>query len=1264
MNTETSIKLYDKPLSDENNQTLPCEQGVILLDGCVDALVKMGKRKSVLLYSTIMIDGVVIPRDQWETRRVAPGENVVIYKDTFGGGGIFKAILGALLMISGAALMWWNPAWYVAAAGMLAAGIGSSLLGNALAPKPKLPSATTAIQDDTKSYSTSGASNQFRPWETLPVVIGTMRSVPDQCATPYELIVNGEQVVRQLFCVSAGDVEVWDVRGGTTALETMGVRYRIHRNWKGGALSYFNKKMQIDNANFKLDNTFVRTSGQNCIQISFIVYFYQGLNATKKQDGVRTGQTVQFLARYVNTQTGATYQRTFVTSSDTRTTHRAQFSNSLPAGTYTVYVDARVDRSYSYQERVIIGYTDGQWMGPGDDLYWEPPRPIYKYETRYVENYINASNYEDNDYYYTLECHITQAQFEIDQPVLTPSKFGMTLIEIEAQASDRLSGSIGNLNCMARRLGTIWNGSSLQRVATSNCAAQALSLLTDKDLCEDIDYTPIDYKSFADHYVYCEKYGWQCNDIETQGRELGVVAQECLKVGQGFVNRTGGVIKVYYDDPNREYVDVITPRNSWGVKIINEKPIVEVDGIRAIFTNERMDYQQDERIIYSPGTTEATARNVFSVQMKKITNPDGVWKEAMLIMSGFVHRNNTFQFYTDWRSIDYGLGDKIRFQNNMVFIGSGSAKVVDYKYNDSGYITDFVMDQYFDMEVGKSYTVRNTTKRSTQYFDIRPTGENENTNILRLMVPIQKSQKPPLFTLLSVGETTKDTVALLIRKIERQKDYVALIDAIPAAPEYLDALSGTIPPFKSYLTNPSYFDTAKPNAPVILSYVADESAAVLKSGGVIMLNVNLAMSYTTKDGVEWSSYYVRWRKEGETDYKSLVWTKNDYEIIIEDVEQAAWYEIDVRTVSKSGVSSDSSRTRVYIQGLLTPPPPPDAVLIDDTNMTIIHSNPPVDLTHYEIWMAYDEQDEVWQGQQIGISVDKTFNLAPFVGRARRVFVRSVDRLDIKSTWVNLAVELGDVLPENVILEISELGRAWPGDIVLGKLINNRMFADSKNPLWPDDDLPLWPADDLPLWPSADAEPMRYEYELDVPKFASGSTLSVTPVFEQGAVSKIEIARQFSEPLWPADDQPLWPSDDLPLWKPTTWEEFKPLTNVFVVGADLKLKIRVTFATGQAAIVSDIITGFDVPDVEHYVADMYVESTGTRIPIPQGKFRVISYVQLTLQSFDGSLAVSAEVIDKLGQIDSNGFLTQGPLVAGLTGNRTKTRALVDVSMKGY
>ena len=100
---------------------------------------------------------------------------------------------------------------------------GNMIIGAIFSPSGRSLSSTNGLDSasqDTPNYSLSGGSNALRPYEPMPIVMGTHRIFPDYGAKPYTEYYGEDQYLYQIFNFGLSSLSITDLKIGETLLSS------------------------------------------------------------------------------------------------------------------------------------------------------------------------------------------------------------------------------------------------------------------------------------------------------------------------------------------------------------------------------------------------------------------------------------------------------------------------------------------------------------------------------------------------------------------------------------------------------------------------------------------------------------------------------------------------------------------------------------------------------------------------------------------------------------------------------------------------------------------------------------------------------------------------------------------------------------------------------------------------------------------------------------------------------------------------------------
>jgi len=310
----------------------------------------------------VSIGGVAVQRHLWH--HVHPKQGQVI--EVRGGAG--KAALAVVAMIAltyftfgiGTAGGFLMAATGGALTGAVLAGAvfmaGSMLINKVLAPKQ----AKAGNQQQDSVYSISGARNQLRPYEPLPMLFGRARITPDLLSKPYAWYEGNDQYLGLLLCagINVGRVEAF-YNGDTELANYEGVQvyHAGYSQMPDQNIPLYSNADTIDGAELEKNGTWVeRTTSADTVRIQInLEYMLGGMGGGGK--GYDVYETIEAQYRAVGTTAWLPLvsQRFKSKKMDAK---RATMSRDVARGQYEVRVHMLGEGNYNGGN---THYNDFQW---------------------------------------------------------------------------------------------------------------------------------------------------------------------------------------------------------------------------------------------------------------------------------------------------------------------------------------------------------------------------------------------------------------------------------------------------------------------------------------------------------------------------------------------------------------------------------------------------------------------------------------------------------------------------------------------------------------------------------------------------------------------------------------------------------------------------------------------------------------------------------------------------------------------------------------
>ena len=274
-----------------------------------------------------------ISQTLWKTRKLNDGELLRFRLLPAGGGGgggknPLRTILTVIVAVAAVAVSAMVGGWalgvsaltkmtatglslnaagtaLVAMSGLAVSTIGMVLV-NAIAPikAPTLGGLGSATRDESQVYGLSAGQNPINQWGRVPVPLGRGRFAPPKAASPYTVNSGDDQYLHELLCIGIGDLEVSDIKIGTTAIEEfVDVEYELLKydpKLKNSPKLYPTGVFQEDlNVQLKYNEWNIRTTAE-CDKAECDITF-QGLGYFNDQGGI-DWRSVDFLVQYKSSE--------------------------------------------------------------------------------------------------------------------------------------------------------------------------------------------------------------------------------------------------------------------------------------------------------------------------------------------------------------------------------------------------------------------------------------------------------------------------------------------------------------------------------------------------------------------------------------------------------------------------------------------------------------------------------------------------------------------------------------------------------------------------------------------------------------------------------------------------------------------------------------------------------------------------------------------------------------------------------------------------
>lgn len=595
----------------------------------------------------IVLDDRLLTVAEWDTVCPSPGQIINVKAEVEGGGGgggsnaVQVIAMVALVAIAIAAPYMAPAAWGLTATvggitsvtmvgAMVTAGImmaGSLVINSVFAaniPGNDLGANGSSGQYSQASptYSLSGAQNRTRPYESMPVVMGKHRHVPDHGAKPFTEYHGEDQYLYQIFHLGLSTADRTDWKVGTNAI-TNYTDYSWAYQDANGKISAF--PGNVDSAQGAvLENSagwIVRTTSINTYRIGIDI---EGTLYYANDRGGMDGTSVQLRVQYKPTSSGTWIDPVTMTAAGSgfAVGHYETYSVWVESGDWgPVGPDGEwgwIDSSHYESRTRFVAGSGGTVIVSGNS---QAPRratlfidvPTGTYDVRVIRDTGDSSDarLQNKTNWSTLRSYQTDAANYVGQ-----NRIGLTI-----RASEQLNGTISQMSYLADAYARYWNGSAWVWGKTSNPAHWFMDFAKGRyntagaklygvGLADD----QIDLPALTAWANFCNSEGLTFNAIVDRNQSAADLLSAIARCGFASPTWASGKLGAVWDSRNASPVMAFGMSNiirgSFEVSYITEQLAEE---IIVRYVNPNKDWQQDEVRVSVPGVTTPTRSSTIDL---------------------------------------------------------------------------------------------------------------------------------------------------------------------------------------------------------------------------------------------------------------------------------------------------------------------------------------------------------------------------------------------------------------------------------------------------------------------------------------------------------------------------------------------------------------------------------------------------------------------------------------------------------------------------
>ncbi|GAA5784708.1 host specificity factor TipJ family phage tail protein [Chitiniphilus shinanonensis] len=604
----------------------------VVLDG--ETLPDYARRMGIVLAGPLAVTVNGAPVADWRALVIRQGDLIVVQRAVQGGGGSNPLRIIAMIAVAVVAAYTGGLAAsafgsFIGQATTAAVMIGGSMLVNALLPPPNpMANGNKWGQSASPTYSLQGWQNRSRPYEPMPVVLGTHRMAPDLAGKPFTRFEDdNNQYLYQAFHFGLQpDLELRDLKLADTPLASY-QEVELHWSDAQGVLPpQFDDVDTVAGGEAKKGVEIIRSSAPRTrrleVDIAFSAYRVE-------DDGGVTGQKVAFSlqirdAGTTNWRLWNEQRPTWEFTGDKLNTGRTTLSLDLPAGQY----DVRLVKT-------------------SDD-------PVNDTRRQNALSWVQLKSFQESSADYS----------------------GQKRLGIRVKATGQLQGGLAELNAIAVARCPVWDGYTWAMGETRNPAWWFLWFARGRRDAVGrrlfgAGYADgrIDLEAIKQWGLWCQARQLQTSLVLDRSRTIGDVLDSLARCGRASRTFQSGRLGVVWDEADLPAVTVFGPANlragSFKVDWVTEEL---ADEVVVTFINPDKGYKADQARALAPGVD--IPRQTVTVDLDGCVNADQAGREANLIAAEQVLHRRRVTWETDAEGLVVRRGQVVLMSHDLTQWGA------------------------------------------------------------------------------------------------------------------------------------------------------------------------------------------------------------------------------------------------------------------------------------------------------------------------------------------------------------------------------------------------------------------------------------------------------------------------------------------------------------------------------------------------------------------------------------------------------------------
>jgi len=586
----------------------------------------------------VSIGGVVVERHLWHHVHPKAGQVIEVRGGvgrsalavvamialtyfTFGGGAIAGFTLGTSTALGTLAV---QSAVYIA---------GSMLINKVLAPKP--PKAVGQQQDSV--YSITGARNQLRPYDPLPLLFGRVRVTPDLLSKPYTWYEGNDQYLGMLLCAGINVGRVEEFYNGDTLLGTYEGAQVFHAGYSQmpeQAIPLYSNADVIDGGQLidtgsdpkHQPSAWVERTGSPDTARLVVAIEYQLYDKTSKGKDKNNAERVEIQYRPTGTTSWLSFG-SYTLNSNTTKLHRVGFAKDVARGQFDVRVRTAGLNTNGSGAQAVFAWTT-----------------------------LTSVQVDDADY------------------------TGISRTGVKLKATGQLNGSPDELRAIGHADPIpVWTGTEWVTQETSNPGAQILAyargIVREGRLLGGMALSDgqIDIESLKAFSLHCAANGYRYDFLIKDARNHDQVLSAIALAGFAQITWAGGRLGVVWaaqDQPLSGVVNMGTIKK--GQFQVDYSLSNAADGIEYTYID---DATWETKTLRVPAPGVITMLNPAQVTGEGVTTEEHAARMARWHLAQSLYQYKDISYSTDIEHLSYQRLSVLAMQHDMTQWGTGGRVV-------------------------------------------------------------------------------------------------------------------------------------------------------------------------------------------------------------------------------------------------------------------------------------------------------------------------------------------------------------------------------------------------------------------------------------------------------------------------------------------------------------------------------------------------------------------------------------------------------------